>query len=103
MPAAGSEHGREVAFAGRPGFWRSAMSLSIAKDGVPGGEIAQRLDGVEAEYQVLDEVREERSGLVVLGAVGCKPFMVVVLAKGVQEGEDGRELGSWDRSMVFWL
>jgi len=65
---------------------------------LPGGQ-----GGIEAEDEAVDEVREERSGLVVLGAVGFEPFMVVVLAKGVQEGEDGRELGSWDRSMVFWL
>jgi hypothetical protein len=25
--------------------------------------------------------------------VGCKPFVVIVLAKSVQEGKDGRELG----------
>jgi len=64
-----------------------------AKDGVPGGEIAQGLDNIEAEDEALDEVLEERSGLVVLGAVGGKPFVVVVLAERVQEGEDGREWG----------
>lgn len=64
-----------------------------AKDGVPGGEIAQGQGGIEAEDEALDEVLKERLGLVVLGAVGFKPFVVVVLAKVVQESEDGRELG----------
>ncbi|MCX6676862.1 MAG: hypothetical protein NTU95_02815 [Methanothrix sp.] len=64
-----------------------------AKDGILGGQIAQGLDGIEAEDQALDEVLEERFGLVVLDAVGFKPFMVIVLAKVVQESEDGLELG----------
>jgi len=64
-----------------------------AKDGVFGGEIAQGLDGIEAEDEALDEVFEERFCMVVLGAVGRKPFVVVVLAKVSQESEDGRELG----------
>ncbi len=64
-----------------------------AKDGVLGGEISQGLDCIEAEDEALDEVLEERFCLVVLGAMGGKPFVIVVLAKSVQEGEDGRELG----------
>ena len=64
-----------------------------AKDGVFGSETAQGLYGIEAEDEALDEVLEERFGLFVLGAVGCKPFVVVVQAKVVQETEDGRELG----------
>jgi hypothetical protein len=50
-------------------------------------------DGIEAEDEALDEVLEERPGLVVLRAVSFKPFVIVVLAKGVQESEDGREWG----------
>jgi hypothetical protein len=73
-----------------------------AKDGIPGSQIAQGLDGIEAEDEALDEVLEERSGLVVLGAVGRKPFVVVVPAKVVQESEDGRELGHGE-IFVFML
>lgn len=54
-----------------------------AKDGILGSEIAQGLDGIEAEDEALDEVFEERFGPVVLWAVGFKPFVVVVLAKVV--------------------
>ena len=68
-----------------------------AKDGIFGREIAQGLDGIEAEDEVLDEVFEERSSLIVLGAVGFKPFVVIVQAKVVQETEDGLELGHEDR------
>jgi hypothetical protein len=64
-----------------------------AKDGIPGEEIAQWLNSIEAEDEALDEILEELSGLFVLGAMGGKPFVVVVLAKVVQEGEDGREWG----------
>ena len=64
-----------------------------AKDGVLGSQIAQRLEGIEAEYQALDEVQKERSGLFVLGAVGFEPFVIVVLAKAVKESEDRREWG----------
>ena len=64
-----------------------------AKDGIFGREIAQGLDGIEAEDEALDEVFEERFGLFVLGAVGFEPFVIVVLAKVLQESEDGRELG----------
>ena len=70
-----------------------------AKDGIFSREITQGLDGIEAEDEALDEVFEERFGLFVLGAVGCKPFVIIVQAKGVQESEDGRELGheiDWD-------
>ena len=70
-----------------------------AKDGVFGSQIAQGLDGIEAEDEALDEVFEERFGLFVLGAVGCKPFMVIVQAKVVQESEDGRELGH----EIYWV
>jgi hypothetical protein len=92
VPAAGSEHGREVILVGRPVLGKAHVVVD-EKDGVPGGEISQRLDGIEAEDEALDEVLEECFGLVVLGAVGCKPFVVVVLAKVLQESEDGRELG----------
>ena len=64
-----------------------------AKDGVPGCQIAQGLDDIEAEDEALDEVLEERFGLFVLGAMGFEPFVVVVQAKVVQESEDGLELG----------
>jgi len=70
-----------------------------AKDGILGSEIAQRLDEIETEDEALDEVLEERSGFFVLGAVGFKPFVVVVQAKVLQESEDGRELchgNEWD-------
>jgi uncharacterized membrane protein len=40
----------------------------------------------------LDEIFEERSGLFVLGAVGFKPFVVIVLAKVVKKSEDRLEL-----------
>jgi len=70
-----------------------------AKDGIFGGQIAQRLDGIEAEDLALDEVFEERFGLFVLEAVGCKPSMVIVQAKVVQESEDGRELGHGNESV----
>jgi len=92
VPAAGSQNGGEVAFVGRLVFGEAHVVVD-AKDGVFGREIAQGLDGIEAEDEVLDEVLEERSCLFVLGAVGCKPFMVIVQAKVVQESEDGRELG----------
>jgi hypothetical protein len=68
-----------------------------AKDGVPGGEIAQGLDGVEAEDEALDEVFEERFGLFVLGAVGFEPFMVIVQAKGCAGKRRWAGIGSWDR------
>ena len=64
-----------------------------AKDGVLGGEIAQGLDGIEAEDEALDEVFEERFGLFVLGAVGFEPFVVVVLAKACRKAKMG---GNWD-------
>lgn len=57
-----------------------------AKDGIFGGKIAQGLDGIEAEDQALNEVLEERSCLVVLGAVGCKPIVIVVQAKARMGG-----------------
>jgi len=63
-----------------------------AKYGILGGKIAQGQGGIETDDEALDEVLEERSGLVVLRAVGGKPFVVVVLAKALQEGEYGREL-----------
>ena len=68
-----------------------------AKDGIFSREIAQRLDGIEAEDGALDEVLKERFCLVVLGTVGFKPFVVIVQAKVLQESEDGRELGHEDR------
>jgi hypothetical protein len=80
-----------VAFVGRLVFGEAHVVVD-AKYGVLGSEIAQRLDGIEAEDEALDEVFEERSGFFVLGAVGCKPFVVVVQAKVVQESEDGLEL-----------
>jgi hypothetical protein len=46
---------------------------------------------IEAEDEALDDVLEEHFGLVVLGAVGGKPLVIVVLAKVVQEREDGWE------------
>jgi len=91
VPAAGSEHGGEVAFVRRLVFGETHVVVD-AKDGVLGSQIAQGLDGIEAKDQALDEVLEERFGLVVLGAVGFKPFMVIVQAKVVQESEDGLEL-----------
>ena len=92
VPAAGCEHGGEVALVG----WLvlgEAHVVVDAKDGIFGSQIAQGLDDIEAEDEALDEVLKERFGLVVLGAVGFEPFVVVVLAKLVQESEDGRELG----------
>lgn len=81
-----------MAFVGRLVFGEAHVVMD-AKDGVPGSEIAQGLNSIEAEDEALDEVLEERSGLFVLGAVGCKPLVVVVQAKVLQESEDGRELG----------
>jgi len=98
VPAAGSEHGGEVAFVGWLVFGEDHVVVD-AKDGVLGSQIAQGLDDVEAEDQALDKVFKEHFGLVVLGAVGFKPFMVIVQAKVVQESEDGLELGhgiDWD-------
>ena len=92
VPAAGSQHGREVAFVGRLVLGEAHVVMD-AKDGVFGSETAQGLYGIEAEDEALDEVLEERFGLFVLGAVGCKPFVVVVQAKVVQESEDRLELG----------
>ena len=92
MPAAGSQHGGEVALVGWLVFGKAHVVMD-AKDGVLGRQIAQGLDGIEAEDQALDEVFKEHFGLVVLRAVGFKPFMVIVLAKVVQESEDGLELG----------
>jgi hypothetical protein len=92
VPAARSEHGREVAFVRGPVLGKAHIVVD-AKDGVPGDELAQWLDDIKAEDEALDEVLEERFCLVVLWAVGGKPFVVVVLAKAVQESEDGRELG----------
>jgi hypothetical protein len=62
-----------------------------AKYDILGGKIAQGQGGIETDDEARDEVLEERSGPVVLRAVGGKPF-VVVLAKALQEGEYGREL-----------
>lgn len=101
VPAAGSEHGGKVALVGWLVFGKAHVVMD-AKDGILGRQIAQGLDGIEAEDEALDEVFEERFCLVVLGAVGFKPFVVVVLAKGMQESEDGRELGH-EETMVFWL
>ena len=81
-----------MAFVGRLVLGEAHVVVD-AKDGIFGREIAQRLDGIEAEDEALDEVFEERSSLIVLGAVGCKPFVVIVQAKVVQESEDERELG----------
>lgn len=96
MPASGSEHGREVIFVGRLVLGKAQVVMD-AKDGILGGEIAQGLDDIEAEDEALDEILEESSGLFVLGAMGGKPFVVVVLAERVQEGEDGREWGHGKR------
>ena len=92
VPAAGSQHGGEVAFVRRLVFGEAHVVVD-AKDGVLGGQIAQGLDGIEAEDQALDEVLKEQFGLVVLGAVGLKPFVVIVLAKVVKKSEDRLELG----------
>lgn len=81
-----------MAFVGRLVLGEAHVVVD-AKDGIFGGEIAQGLDGIEAEDEALDEVLKERFCLVVLGAVGFEPFVVVVQAKVVQESEDGRELG----------
>jgi hypothetical protein len=59
-----------------------------AKYDILGGKIAQGQGGIETDDEARDEVLEERSGPVVLRAVGGKPF-VVVLAKALQEGESG--------------
>jgi hypothetical protein len=67
-----------------------------AKDGIFSGEITR---GMASGDEALDEVFEERFGLVVLGAVGFKPFVVVIQTKVVQESKDGQELGhgnEWD-------
>jgi len=85
-----------VAFVGRLIFGEAHIIVD-AKDGILGSEIAQWLDGIEAEDEALDEVLEERSGIFVLGAVGGKPFVVVILAERVQESEDGREWGHENR------
>lgn len=77
MPAAGSEHGGEVAFVGWLVFGEAHVVVD-AKDGVLGRQIAQGLDGIKAEDEALDEVLKKQFGLVVLGAVGFKPFMVIV-------------------------
>ncbi|MDD4446500.1 MAG: hypothetical protein PHN61_02350 [Methanothrix sp.] len=98
MPAAGSEHDREVILVGRFVFGKAHVARD-AKDGILGREIAQGQGGIEAEDEAQDDVLEERSGIFILGAVGFKPLMVVVLAKGVQESKDGREVGhgmDWD-------
>jgi hypothetical protein len=92
VPAAGSQNGGKVALVGRLVLGEAHVVVD-AKDGIFGSEIAQWLDGIEAEDEALDEVLEERFCLVVLGAVGFKPFVIVVLAKVVQESEDGLELG----------
>lgn len=92
VPAAGSQHGREVALVRRLVLGEAHVVVD-AKDGILGGEIAQGLDCIEAEDEALDEVLEERFSLFVLGAVGFEPFVVVVLAKVLQESEDWRELG----------
>ena len=92
VPAAGSQHGGEVAFVGRLVFGEAHVIVD-AKDGIFSREIAQGPDGIEAEDQALDEVLKERFGLVVLGTTGFEPFVVVVQAKVVQESEDGLELG----------
>lgn len=92
MPAARREHSGEVALVVWLVFGEAHVIMD-AKDGVVGGQIAQRLDGVKAEDEILDEVFEEQFGPVVLGAVGFKPFVVIVLAKFVKKSEDWLELG----------
>ncbi len=92
MPAAGSEHGGEVAFVGWLVFGEAQVVMD-AKDGIFGGKIAQGLDGIEAEDEALDEVLKEQFGPVVFCAVRFKPFVVIVLAKVVKKSEDRLELG----------
>jgi hypothetical protein len=91
-PAAGSQHGGEVAFVWRLVFGEAHVVVD-AKDGVFGSQIAQGLDGIEAEDEALDEVLKELFGLIVFLAMGFKPFMVIVLAKFMQKIEDWLELG----------
>jgi hypothetical protein len=91
VPAAGSEHGGEVALVGGPVLGEAHVIVD-AKDGVFGGQVAQVLDWIEAEDEALDEVLKEQFGPVVLGAMGFKPFVVIVLAKGVEKSEDRLEL-----------
>jgi hypothetical protein len=78
-----------VHLAGRLIFGEAQVVVD-AKDGIFSGEITR---GMASGDEALDEVFEERFGLVVLGAVGFKPFVVIVPAKVSQEGEDGQELG----------
>lgn len=92
MPAAWSQNCGKVVFVRGlvPG---EAQVVIDAEDGIFGRQIAQRLDGVEAEDQTLDEPFKDRLSLVVFGAVRLKPFVVIILAKPAQKIEDWLELG----------
>ena len=58
VPSAWSQHSGEVAFVGWLVFGEAHIVVD-AKDGVFGSQIAQGLDGIEAEDQAQDEVLED--------------------------------------------